>query len=290
MTSLRLKRTQALDIAGTRTRADFLVHALSCTQSKTAKARDGWFYKSHREWQETARIGRKAVSNSTSRLIQAGLLECYQERDFKRIVGGIRTWYRVNVTELMKLVENINQCRQSMSPVQAEKKAKDTDKVAKAAVHPVKMHQQWQPDTDILAAHLKLSDTPTEYAVQRLPGYRDFWIGNKVVRRPIQWHHHFSEWVVAQYHQYELPRQQRSAKFAAARDRLDAEKLARMEKATKRLEIAGAERSGSNFRAITVNLSDGSSELLIADTKEGLELQVRWLLDEKPGVSVVSWE
>ncbi len=103
MTALTLRRDQALQVAGTRAGADFLFEALVCTQSKTAQARGGGFWKSHREWQE-CHIGRTALNNATRKLTKAGILVTWKEIDRKRIVGGIRTWYKVNVDRLKEVL------------------------------------------------------------------------------------------------------------------------------------------------------------------------------------------
>ena len=121
MNSIRLDISTARKIAGTRSRADFLINALACTQSKTAKSRDGWFYKSYRDWATgEVSISRYIVTASTEYLVNLGIVTVFQEKD-KRIFGGIRTWYRVNVDELQK---HINKHTSSLQ--RAKNKVKST--------------------------------------------------------------------------------------------------------------------------------------------------------------------
>ena len=101
--TIRLTSEQARKIAGSRTGGDFLIHSLACTQSKTAQPRNGSFYKSYREWSADVDVSRGTVNKYTKVLVDAGILVTWKEKDFTRIVGGIRTWYRVDVPALARL-------------------------------------------------------------------------------------------------------------------------------------------------------------------------------------------
>ena len=101
--NLKLTIKEAFSITGSRSSRDFLIHCLACTQSDTASGRGGVFWKSYREWSDVY-ISRTAVKNATEKLVSIGVLSVWQERDFRRFIGGIRTYYRVDVELLKKLL------------------------------------------------------------------------------------------------------------------------------------------------------------------------------------------
>jgi len=96
-TTITLTSSQAKIITGTNTGGLFLDKLLRCTLSKTGKGRDGWFYKSLREWRDEG-ISEGSVRKFTEILVSKGILSSYSERDYGRIYGGIRRWYKVNAT------------------------------------------------------------------------------------------------------------------------------------------------------------------------------------------------
>ncbi|WP_263079509.1 hypothetical protein [Endozoicomonas sp. Mp262] len=106
MTTFKLTASQATQIAGARAGRDFLVHLIACSQSKTAQKREGAFWKSQREWSNVDGGGfsRTAVRNHSKNLVSLGVLTVWSERDYSRIVGGIRTWYKVDIDRVKELV------------------------------------------------------------------------------------------------------------------------------------------------------------------------------------------
>lgn len=142
---------------------------------------------------------------------------------------GYRTTMHYNIAckKLDNLLQAVEQHRKTVAPQpesepeqqEEPQEAPQETPVAACPIPSVRMHLDWQPDSEALAAYLNAYDIESRFAVYDvLPEFVEYWTANGKTARPAQWQARFQTQVRKQW-DYELNRRRNQSKIQLAADR-----------------------------------------------------------------------